>query len=132
VADKTREEERIIRLWTPVLLRTILTVSMTILVAGLFVMAARSPSSYVERFQSIQSGSRVYERESWGELFRNAVGGDPHAVVTVGLIMLTLVPLGRVAFCLVLFAIERDVIFVVFTAYVLAGLVIGAILGGIG
>ena len=45
---------------------------------------------------------------------------------------LTLVPLARVVFCFVLFIRERDYIYVAFTAYVLAGLIIGVLVGRIG
>src|SRR5579859_3082816 len=47
-------------------------------------------------------------------------GGNPHAVLTFGLFVLTLVPLARVAFCFILFIRERDYTYVAFTAYVLA------------
>jgi uncharacterized membrane protein len=58
--------------------------------------------------------------------------GDPHAVMTVGLYVLTLVPLARVAFTFVLFLKQRDWVYVAATAYVLAGLVVGVILGRVG
>jgi uncharacterized membrane protein len=45
---------------------------------------------------------------------------------------LTLVPLARVAFCLMLFIKQRDLIYVAFTAYVLAGLIAGIMLGSTG
>jgi hypothetical protein len=41
-------------------------------------------------------------------------------------------PLGRVAFCLVLFIKTRDIACVGFTAYVLAVLIIGFLLGHVG
>jgi uncharacterized membrane protein len=52
--------------------------------------------------------------------------------MTLGLMVLTLVPLARVAFCFLLFVKERDGIYVAFTAYVLIGLVAGIVLGRVG
>ncbi len=50
----------------------------------------------------------------------------------IGLMVLTLVPLARVVFCLLVFLRERDLIYVLFTAYVLVGLILGIFLGRIG
>ncbi len=58
--------------------------------------------------------------------------GDPHAIMTMGLYVLTLVPLVRVAFTFVLFLKEQDFVYVAATAYVLAGLVVGVMLGRVG
>jgi uncharacterized membrane protein len=58
--------------------------------------------------------------------------GEPRQTMTLGLMVLTLVPLARVAFCFLLFVKERDGIYVAFTAYVLIGLVAGVILGRVG
>jgi uncharacterized membrane protein len=52
--------------------------------------------------------------------------------MTLGLYVLTLVPLARVAFCFLLFIKERDYAYVGFTAYVLAGLIVGMLLGSAG
>jgi uncharacterized membrane protein len=50
----------------------------------------------------------------------------------LGLFVLTLVPLARVVFCFLLFIKERDYTYVAFTAYVLAGLIVGVLVGGAG
>ena len=41
------EEDRILRVWTPVLLRTILVIATVTLVAGLILMITQSPGNYV-------------------------------------------------------------------------------------
>ena len=66
------------------------------------------------------------------DLLQRASHGDPRSIMTVGLMILTLVPLARVAFCLMFFIKTRNWAFVVFTAYVLTGLAVGVILGRIG
>ena len=126
-----RDEERILRHWTPILLRTILIVATIVLVVGLFVMARQAPGAYLARFHAVQAG-RVYPQDPLAKMFTQAAAGDPHAIVIFGLMVLTLVPLARVAFCFLLFVRERDWTYVIFTAYVLAGLIFGVVLGRVG
>jgi uncharacterized membrane protein len=124
------DEDRILRLWTPLLLRTILIAAMITIGAGL-VFAATAPGYYVDRYHAVEQG-RLIGHESLAVLTSGAMRGDPHVVMTIGLFILTLVPLARVAFCFLLFLRERDYAYVAFTAYVLAGLLAGVLLGRIG
>ena len=124
-------EDRILRVWTPMLLRTILSVAVLLLASGLILMAVREPGFYVTRYHQVRAGMR-HDIEPLPQLYESARHGDPHGVLTMGLFVLTLVPLGRVAFCFLLFIRERDYTYVGFTFYVLAGLVIGVILGRAG
>lgn len=130
-SETLQDEDRILRRWTPMLLRTILVAAAVILIVGLVVMARQAPGAYVARFKAVQAG-KVYTHEPWRSMVGQAVYGDPHAIVTLGLMVLTLVPLARVAFCFLLFLRERDWTYVAFTAYVLFGLVLGVVLGRIG
>jgi uncharacterized membrane protein len=125
------EEDRILRLWTPILLRSIVLVAMTALVTGLILAAVRTPGYFVDRYRQVQLGHLI-GRESLAVIGSKLLVGDPHAILTIGLFLLTLVPLVRVAFCLGLFIKTRDFAYVGFTAYVLAALIIGALLGHIG
>jgi len=126
------EEDRILRVWTPLILRTILIVATIVLLAGMIAMATWAPGYYVDRFHAAQLGSTVHETQNWTLTAREAAHGNPHALMTIGLLVLTLVPLGRVAFTFFLFAKEGDRIFTLATAYVLAGLIAGVMLGRIG
>jgi uncharacterized membrane protein len=125
------EEDRIMRVWTPILLRTILIASAIVLVFGLFLMATKTPTFYVERFRSIQAG-KLHPNENLSQDISESLTGDPHSVMTLGLFILTLVPLARVAFCFLLFVKKRDYTYVAFTAYVLSALIAGVLLGKIG
>jgi len=125
------EEDRILRVWTPILLRTILIAAAVVLAVGLFLMATKAPGFYVERFRAVQAG-HMHPPESFSQIIPATLAGDPHSVMTLGLFILTLVPLARVAFCFVLFLMERDYTYVAFTAYVLIALVAGVLLGKIG
>jgi uncharacterized membrane protein len=129
---KIDDEDRILRHWTPIILRSILIAAMAILIVGLLLAATRSPGYYVGRFHLVQSGKTVHAATNWAALTAGATHGDPRAIMTLGLVVLTLVPIARVAFTFVLFVRERDAVFVAATAYVLAGLIAGILLGRIG
>jgi uncharacterized membrane protein len=129
--SKIDVEDRILRRWTPVILRSVLTVSSFVIVVGLGLMLTHSPGFFVERFHAVQAGD-VHVHETWTQLVDRAWQGDPHSVMTIGLMILTLVPLARVAFTFFLFLRERELVFVAATAYVLLGLIAGVVLGRIG
>ncbi len=125
------EEDRILRLWTPILLRSIVVAAMITLITGLLLAAMRTPDYFVDRYRQVQHGHLI-GRESLAVIWSRLLAGDPHAILTIGLFLLTLVPLVRVAFCLGLFIKTRDFAYVGFTGYVLAALIIGVLLGHIG
>ncbi len=125
------EEDRILRVWTPVLLRTILLTAAGILAFGLILMATTAPGYYVEHYRAVAAG-HVHRKEPFAQIAHGALTGDPHSVLTVGLFVLTLVPLGRVAFCFLLFVKKNDYTYVFLTGYVLFGLALGMFLGRIG
>jgi uncharacterized membrane protein len=126
-----QEEDRILREWTPILLRSILIAAMIFLVSGLILDYTFAPDYYVDRYRDVQQGHLI-GREKFALLFERIRTGNPHAVLTVGLFVLTLVPLARVAFCFILFIRERDYTYVALTAYVLAGLIVGVLVGSVG
>jgi uncharacterized membrane protein len=128
---RAEEEDRILRIWTPLLLRTILIAAMIVIGAGLILAATAAPGYYVGRYRAAEQGHLI-GHESFSDLATGAMQGNPHVVMTIGLFVLTLVPLVRVAFCFLLFLRERDYTYVALTAYVLAGLLAGVVLGRIG
>ena len=130
--DTTADEERILRVWTPVILRTILVAAIAILLAGLLSIAWQSPGYYIERFHRLQKLGHPQYRDTIATLVAASLKGEPRPIMTLGLMVLTLVPLARVAFCFLFFAKERDFTYVAFTAYVLIGLVAGVVLGRVG
>lgn len=127
----TGEEDRILRTWTPLILRTVLLVSSIAMVVGIVQSLVFAPGFYVRRFQAIQLG-QLHVRDGLAQLMGEMRNGDPHGTMTVGLFLLTLVPLVRVAFTFFLFLKERDFVYVAATAYVLAALAVGVLLGRVG
>jgi uncharacterized membrane protein len=125
------EENRILRVWTPFLLRSILIAAMVVLIAGLVLTYTFAPDYYVDRYHAVEHGHLI-GKEKFTLFAERIRQGNPHAVLTLGLFILTLVPLARVAFCFILFIRERDYTYVALTAYVLAGLVVGILVGSVG
>jgi uncharacterized membrane protein len=126
-----QDEDRILRVWTPFLLRTILIFAMITLIIGVILTYTFAPDYYVDRYQAVEQGHLI-GKEKFGLLLQRIREGNPHAVLTIGLFELTLVPLARVAFCFILFIRERDWTYVGLTAYVLAGLIVGVLVGSVG
>jgi len=128
---QSADEDKILRVWTPIILRTVLIAAGIVLIVGLVLMAA-TPGEYVDHFRRVQENERIKDYGTFVDLLHRATHGNPRSIMTVGLMILTLVPLARVAFCLMFFVKDRNWAFVVFTAYVLTGLAVGVMLGRIG
>jgi uncharacterized membrane protein len=125
------DEDRILRVWTPFILRTVLIAAGVVVIFGLGLMI-KTPGEYIEHFRSAQENARRHDYNPLAGLFTRAINGDPRSITTIGLMILTLVPLARVAFCWLFFIKRRNWAFVFFTTYVLAGLAAGVILGRMG
>jgi uncharacterized membrane protein len=132
MASRKEDEDRILRVWTPVILRVSLLSSSIILIAGLAIIGYFAPQYYVERFHQLQQPGATFPHESLLDLLSEASMGAPRQVLMVGLLVLTLVPLGRVAFTLIFFIKERDGWFIVLTATVLSLLILGVVCGRVG
>lgn len=124
--------DRVLYVWTPRILRGALTGGAALLLAGLCVMAARNPASYVAEYRALQRGALSGEAIRAGQLIHDAAHGHGRALLVAGLLVLTLVPIGRVIFTVVVFVLEHDWIFAGLTSLVLALLCLGVLLGRIG
>jgi uncharacterized membrane protein len=60
---ETGEEDRILRTWTPLILRSILLLSSIVIAVGIAQSLTYAPGFYVRRFHAIQHG-QLHERES--------------------------------------------------------------------
>ena len=128
---KAADEDRILRVWTPVILRTVLIAAAIVLVIGLIAMTT-IPGEYIDHFRAVQANARMKDYGTFMDLVHRAWHGNARSIMTLGLMILTLVPLARVAFCLLFFIRTGNKTFVLFTAYVLAGLILGVMIGRIG
>ena len=87
-----------------------------ILLGGLAYMAIKEAGLLR---QALRPGTRRYRQgqaEGAIQLVEASLHGEAHSILTLGLLVLTLVPLGRVVFTLALFIHERDVIYIVATS----------------
>jgi uncharacterized membrane protein len=130
--DRAREEDRLLHDWTPRILRGALAASVILLVIGLCVIAATAPAGYAAEFQALRHGRAAHPPQGVAKTLREAWQGQGRAILLSGLLVLTLVPTGRVAFCLLVFLRERDWIFSTLTALVLGLLCVGVLLGRVG
>jgi len=126
------EETRLLRVWTPVVLRTVLISAVTVLIIGLVESTFGSPGHFIRRFHELQRGIDLRQPKSFGPLVGDALGGDGRSIMTLGLMLLTMVPIARVSFTLLVFLREKDYPYVAMTGYVLVALILGAALGRIG
>ncbi len=126
------EDDRLLRTWTPRILRGALVASAILLVAGLCVIAATEPHAYVASYRALEHarGSTAAGRSSSVNHQIANVPGD--ALLVTGLLVLTLVPIARVAFAALVFLRARDWVFFALTSLVLALLFLGVVLGRVG
>lgn len=124
--------DQLLHVWTPRILRGALVGAVALLLVGLCVTGARDPGSYVARFRALQNGRSAGEALHVTQVLHEALRGQGRALLVTGLVVLTLVPIGRVAFTVVVFVLERDWLFATLTSLVLALLCLGVLLGRMG
>lgn len=118
--------------WTPRILRGALAGATALLLFGLCLWGARDPRSYVAHYRALRGAPPARHAMDVAQVLRDAAHGQGRALLLVGLLLLTLVPIGRVAFSVVIFVLERDWIFATLTSVVLALLCLGVLLGRVG
>lgn len=97
-------------------------VSAAIIVLGVLLWAARGDAGYPpEGYPS-----------SPAAVLAGALEARPAAVIQVGLLVLLLTPVVRVAASVAVFAVQRDRVFTLMTLVVLALLMLGLLAGGVG
>lgn len=125
--------ERKVELFISWLLRTGVMISLTLLVAGVSVMFRHHPlyrSSHTE-LAALTSARGVYPH-TVSAVLQSAREGRGQGIAMLGLLLLIATPVFRVAVSVVLFARERDLLFVALTTTVLALLILSFVLGAAG
>lgn len=67
-----------------------------------------------------------------GDVFNGVLAFKPYAIIALGLLVLIAIPVVRVAVSVIAFAIERDWLYVIITAFVLAMLLLSFAIGEAG
>ena len=112
------------------LLRTGVTMSMAIVLIGLTLTFIHHPE-YVrshDALQTLTAKSGDYPH-TIGEVINQLSHGRGQGIVMLGLFLLIATPVARVAFSIVAFAIERDLLYVTITAVVLSLLLLSFAIG---
>jgi uncharacterized membrane protein len=115
------------------LLRAGVVTSMVLVFSGLVLMFVHHPSYLrsAEALRRLTSPGAAFPK-SLAEVAAGLHDGHGQAVVALGLIVLILTPILRVAVSVIAFAFERDRAFVLITSSVLAVLLASFLLGRVG
>ncbi len=124
-ATRDRQDERIERIIGRLLQIGVLTAAVVVLIGGSMLLAQYG--SIPANFARFKGEDPVLK--SVGSIVRAVMTGDSRAIVQVGLVLLIATPVARVALTMVAFALQRDRVYVVVTAIVLALLLYGLFWG---
>lgn len=112
------------------LLRTGVVLSITVVAIGLIVTFTHHPS-YVSSRPDLRTLVNPQENfpHSLSVVEHGVESWSGQSIISLGLLLLIATPVARVAFSIVVFAIERDRLYVAITAIVLALLLLSFLLG---
>lgn len=106
-------------------LRVGVTLAGAIVLLGLVWYFVQPPAGGRGSLATLQDRHAAEIEVSWTSIVDGIRHGDPLRIIELGLIVLILTPMTRVALMLVLFLMDRDRIFSLVTAIVLAVLLLG-------
>ena len=124
-ATRDRGDERIEQIIGRLLQVGVLLAAVVVLIGGLMLLAqyGRIPAN----FTSFKGEDPVLK--SVGSILHGVMTGDSRAIVQLGVVLLIVTPVTRVALTLVAFAAQRDKVYVFVTAVVLTLLLYGLFWG---
>ena len=114
------------------LLRIGVLLSIAVIATGMVITFVHHPSYFSSRpaLGSLTSTSMQYPHTLFGVL-QGTMHGRGQAIISLGVLLLIATPVARVALSIIVFAIERDRLYVAITAAVLTLLLISFALGSI-
>ena len=118
--------DRQVETWISVLLRTgVLVAALVVFSGGILYLLhhGHEPPNY-----GAFHGAAVELRQP-NLIFRDAFSGKSSSLIQLGLVLLILTPVARVAFSVVAFAVERDCMYVIMTLIVMVVLLYSLISG---
>ena len=115
------------------LLRTGVTVSMAVVLVGLTLTFIHHPDYVRSRdaLHVLTAASADYPH-TIGEVVKQLSHGRGQGIVMLGLFLLIATPVARVAFSIVTFAMEHDILYVIITAVVFSLLLLSFAIGAAG
>ena len=111
-------------------LRVGVVASLVLIVAGLVVSFVHHPdyrTSSVVR-QAVITGKTSYPHSA-GSVISALAAGQGRGIVTLGLLVLLLTPIARVAVSVLIYSFQRDFLFVAVTSFVLVVLLLSFVIG---
>jgi uncharacterized membrane protein len=124
-----------IELFIAQLLRWGVSISFAVVAFGILLVLVTGNTGYqsvrLDDLNSIiqyQPGSPEYPN-SLNDIVAGVSALKPYALIALGLLLLIAIPVLRVAVSVIAFAVERDWVYVIITAFVLAVLLVGFALG---
>ncbi|MGB3327389.1 MAG: DUF1634 domain-containing protein [Thermomicrobiales bacterium] len=120
-------EVRSMELWVSYTLRIGVTIAAIVILFGviLYVIQGSSGAGHLQSMDDLKPGQKNTIDVSWSSIWNGLKDFQSIAIIQVGLLILLLTPVTRVALTLLLFLQDRDRIFAVITATVLAILLLG-------
>ena len=119
--ERSEQEQRLELLIGRLLQAGVLLAALVVLIGGAMLLVQFG--SATAAFSSFRG--EPDQLRTLGGIVRAAFGGDSRGIVQLGLVLLIITPLARVALTLIAFVVEKDRIFVAITSFVLAILLYG-------
>jgi uncharacterized membrane protein len=118
-------------------LRWGVVISFVIVAIGIGTVVITGQTGYQQiRLDDVNSVVQYHTRpdfpNSLGAVFGGLMTFKPYAIIALGLLVLIAIPVIRVAVSVVAFALERDGLYVLITAFVLGMLLLSFAIGGAG
>lgn len=104
--------------------------SAVILLVGLSLLLAEKPAGLPASISQLISTDYARPTLDLGQLFSGAVNGQPISVISLGLVVLLATPIARVLASVLIFAVEKDKVYVAITLIVLAILLLSLFVVG--
>lgn len=125
VVTRDPRDEKIERVIGRLLQLGVLTAAVVVIIGGVLLLA---------QYGHMPAAFRVFNAEepalrSIGAIIRAVLTGDSRAIVQLGLVLLIVTPIARVALTLGAFIVQKDRLYIFTTALVLAVLLYGLIWG---
>ncbi|HWK81441.1 MAG TPA: DUF1634 domain-containing protein [Thermomicrobiales bacterium] len=127
LGDPEAPETRSMELWVSYTLRIGVSIAAIVILAGviLYVIQGSSGAGHLQSMDDLKPGRDNTIDVSWTSIRDGLKDFQAIAIIQVGLLILLLTPVTRVALTLLLFLRDRDRIFAVITAVVLTILLLG-------
>jgi uncharacterized membrane protein len=125
--NRTRMDRRLEMIIGYTLRIGVVTAAVIVLVGGILYLVQNG--SAVPHYRSFHAASK--HSDSLAAILRNTKAMNSYGIIQLGLLVLIATPILRVVFSVIAFALERDLLYVVVTLFVLAVLLYSLLVKGL-